>query len=451
MSTVDAVSNPAKTNMPPSRKMAFIAAIALATILPSFLLLQLVGEREERSTAARAEIARAWGPEQVIDGPMLVLPATPKPGTVQGKAQYLKLAPRTLDVKVAIAPTLRRRGLFAATVYEATIKMSGRFEVPDGFGNGGPNGQTVGKPLLALTVPGTRGVRDDDRVDVAGVKTPWQSCLDVLPDDATCRRDPVVLVSQVDLSKAVGDTVPFNLELHLRGTGVIQVETAAKRALLHIDGAWPTPSFVGTDLPSASEINQSGFAADWAVDRVGMPQYNWAASLAGADGSTSSVGVDLIEGTPVYRTITRVTKYELLMVALAFSAYFLFEAVTSVSITLVQYAMLGASLTLFSLLLISVSEVTGYGLGYGLSALLITLQASLYTWSVAKRGRPALGFAALLTTVFGFFYVLVALETYALLVGAVALFIVLSVIMGVTQLISSKWRALKEAESRLAE
>jgi inner membrane protein len=50
---------------------------------------------------------------------------------------------------------------------------------------------------------------------------------------------------------------------------------------------------------------------------------------------------------------------------------------------------------------------------------------------------PTLMFAVMLSSLFGFLYVLLGLETYSLLIGAVALFIVVSALMVLTQMV--KW------------
>ena len=98
-------------------------------------------------------------------------------------------------------------------------------------------------------------------------------------------------------------------------------------------------------------------------------------------------GVDLIEATPLYRTISRVAKYGLLFVVLSFAIYFFFELLSRLQIHLVQYALLGLSHSLFSLLLLSLSEPIGYTAGYIVSAGLVLAQSSLYTAAVAERRR----------------------------------------------------------------
>ena len=150
------------------------------------------------------------------------------------------------------------------------------------------------------------------------------------------------------------------------------------------------------------------------------------------DWNSKTIGVDLIEATPIYRTITRVAKYGLLFVVLSFATYLFFELLSRLRIHLVQYALLGLSLSLFSLLLLSLSEPIGYTAGYAVSAGLVLVQSSLYTASGAKRAVPTLVFVAVQACLFACIYVLLALATYSLLVGSLALFAVVSALMILT-------------------
>ena len=78
----------------------------------------------------------------------------------------------------------------------------------------------------------------------------------------------------------------------------------------------------------------------------------------------ATIGVELIEATPIYRMINRVAKYGLLFVVLSFATYFFFEVLSRLRIHVVQYGLLGLSLSLFSLLLLSLAEPIGYTNGY---------------------------------------------------------------------------------------
>src|SRR6185436_13811883 len=105
------------------------------------------------------------------------------------------------------------------------------------------------------------------------------------------------------------------------------------------------------------------------------------------------IAVDLMEATPIYRMITRVAKYGLLFVILSFATYFFFEVLSRLQIHIVQYGLLGLSLSLFSLLLLSLAEPIGYTNGYLVSAGLVLAQSTLYTAAVARRFKPAFVFA----------------------------------------------------------
>lgn len=151
------------------------------------------------------------------------------------------------------------------------------------------------------------------------------------------------------------------------------------------------------------------------------------------------VGVDLLEAVPTYRMIHRASKYGILFVVLSFTVYGLIELLSVARIHTIQYGLLGVSVTLFPLLLVSFAEPLGYGAGYWIGAAFVLTQASLYTAAVTRRMVPTAIFATVLGGLFGFLYVLLSLETYSLLVGSVALFLVLSAVMAVTQRVD--WRA----------
>jgi inner membrane protein len=205
-----------------------------------------------------------------------------------------------------------------------------------------------------------------------------------------------------------------------------------------MEAPWPTPSFVGDLLPAESSVAGDAFSAGWRSAGFGAPRL-WLSgavgqgALTGSEAAGPTIGVELLDATPVYRMISRVAKYGLLTVALAFATYLFFELLSRLRIHLTQYGLVGLSLALFPLLLLSLAEPIGYQWGYVASAGLVLAQSSLYTAAIARRAAPALIFAALLAGLFGFLYVLLSLETYSLLVGALALFAMLSALMALTQ------------------
>ena len=425
-------------------KFALIIGLALATIIPTAFVYGLITEREARQSGVEMELTRNWGPPQHLYSPILVVPYQPAPDRSR---QYLKITSTRFDLMAILVPQERRRGLFHATVYDAKIAMQGSFALPaeSRLRNllADKDGRLLWNESFVVFGTTTRlaGLRSEDHIAINGVDTPWQPCLEAIRREYDCR-DLAVVVAQapLDLSAAAG-TVSFKSAVTLRGTSAFNVLFAGKELDATIGSTWKTPSFGGNVLPMSSSVTPQGFEANWQIAEFGSPPVSVSASIVDqAMWKGSSIGVELIEATPIYRMITRVAKYGLLFVVLSFATYFFFELLSRLRIHVVQYGLLAASLSLFSLLLLSLSEPIGYTAGYVASAGLVLVQSTLYTFAVAKRVGPALVFAAMQASLFAFIYVVLALETYSLLIGALALFAVVSALMVLTQRVN--WQAL---------
>lgn len=414
-----------------SRKLLQMAAILLLTLVAGWMVSGLVDEREARQRELLSDFARTWGPRQVVRVPVLVVPYRP---AADKPWRYLKFAPAHYAAEGSLAPEWRRRGLFAAPVYGAALVVDGRFAVPeekrlsgitesDGF-------IAWNRAFIAVEATDLSRLGAADGMQVDGAARPWQACREVVGRDEDCQGS--VLAVPVALN-ARGANVPFRLALTLRGVGGLHVAAVGRSGSLELAAPWSTPSFVGSTLPETSRVGDAGFTAHWSLVNPAGRQV-WTQTRADAvETDTPQIGVDLLEATPTYRMINRVSKYGILIVALSFTTYFLFELLSGLRIHAAQYALLGASLTLFPLLLVSLAETLDFTLGYGAAASMVLVQASGFTVAVTRRWLASLGFAALLAGLFGFLFVLLRLETYALLTGSLALFAVLSAVMVLTR------------------
>jgi inner membrane protein len=420
-------------------KVALIAGLAIATIVPNMLISNLVEEREQRQSGVRAEFTRNWGPEQTMLGPVLVIPyqAGERPRT------YMRIAAARLDLAATLNPQERRRGLFRATVYDATLDMQGAFVVPAEARLRELVTDKDGRFIWneAAIALGTRtrltGLSSSDNITVDGTPTAWVPCLEALRPEAACKGADMVLAKAPLPLANEGHRVTFKGRVSLRGTGQFNVVHAAKEMSAVFRSSWPSPSFVGDVLPLNSSVTADGFEAKWQTTEFGSPRVTTATAVAEPSmWNTPCIGVDLIQATPTYRMINRVAKYGLLFIVLSFATYFFFEVLSRLRIHVVQYALLGLSLSLFSLLLLSLAEPIGYTNGYLVAAGLVLAQSTLYTAAVARRFMPAFLFALMLASLLAFIYVLLGLETYSLLIGALALFAVVSVLMALTQMVN---------------
>lgn len=414
-----------------SRKLLQIAAILVLTLVAGWMVSGLVDEREARQRELLSDFAQSWGPRQVVRVPVLVVPYRP---AADKPWRYLKFAPAHYAAEGSLLPEWRRRGLFAVPVYSAALSMEGRFAVPEEKRLSGitePGGSIAwNRAFIAVEATDLSRLGATDGVQVDGTARPWQACREVVGRDEDCQGS--VLAVPVALT-AQGANVPFRLALTLRGVGGLHLAAAGRSGSLELAAPWPTPSFIGSTLPETSRIGDAGFTAHWPLVNPAGRQA-WTQVRADAvETDTPQIGVDLLEATPTYRMINRVSKYGILIVALSFTTYFLFELLSGLRIHAVQYALLGASLTLFPLLLVSLAETLDFTLGYGAAASMVLVQASSFTVAVTRRWLASAGFAALLAGLFGFLFVLLRLETYALLSGSLALFAVLSAVMLLTR------------------
>lgn len=134
-----------------------------------------------------------------------------------------------------------------------------------------------------------------------------------------------------------------------------------------------------------------------------------------------------------YRMVERSLKYGILVMALVFAAFFLFEVLSGLRLHAVHYGLVGAALCLFYLALLALGEVWAPGAAYVGAAVASSLLIVLYGVAILRSRLRALVIAALLAAVHGVLYVVLRMEDYALLAGTAALFVALGAVMYFTR------------------
>jgi inner membrane protein len=445
-SLVDAFSGPAL-------KILLIVGLFLLMLIPLSLVSSLIAERQERQGEVLKDFTSSWGPTQTVLGPLLVVPYRDAPDQPQ---HYLHLAPSRLEASVHLVPEIRKRGLFRAIVYSAKVDLTGAFQIPDeSVLRNFSAGLRWQDSFIVLRATDLRALASSAQLTWNGRALPWADCAE---NAATgCDNDRFVVARlALDHAPAADAPIPFATSLDLRGTEAFWLAPLGKDVDVTVSAPWESPGFVGAALPMSSQVAADGFAATWHIaSNVATGRWLWPSAwvvdsdetLRGKSRAEYRIGVELLEPVPTYRMVERSAKYGPLFLALSFLTYFLFEAIAGVRIHIIQYGLLGLSLSLFALLLISLSEPLGFTTGYVLSALMILLQASIYTGTVSRAVRPAAIFGGVLAALFGFLYVVLSLEAYSLLVGSLALFGALSITMAVTRHIDwSKGRPIRPAQ-----
>lgn len=134
-----------------------------------------------------------------------------------------------------------------------------------------------------------------------------------------------------------------------------------------------------------------------------------------------------------YRSIQRSLKYVTLFLGLVFLTYFVFEITAGKRVHPGQYALVGVAQIIFYLLLLSLAEMIGFDLAFLVAGGATVALFSVNTeWVFASR-RLAMRAAAVFSLLYGFIYVLLRLENYALLIGSLASFAAVAATMYVTR------------------
>lgn len=172
-------------------------------------------------------------------------------------------------------------------------------------------------------------------------------------------------------------------------------------------------------------------------------QNNTPAQIAQAVGERAAIPAATFEP---YRMVERALKHSVLVLALVFAAFFLFETLTSLRLHAVHYGLVGAALCLFYLALLALGEVWSPGAAYLGAAGASSLMIVFYSAAILRsRGRAGI-IAALLGCVHGVLYIVLRMENYALLAGTTALFAALGAVMFLTRNVDWHTREAKQVE-----
>jgi inner membrane protein len=229
---------------------------------------------------------------------------------------------------------------------------------------------------------------------------------------------------------------------------------AAASTQLNLRSDWPHPSFGGRFLPSSREVGDAGFSAQWQVSELASSagadvlNHKTVAGIGGSGAGMGSSEVDTIEFTMVdpvnpYVMSDRAIKYGLLFIVLTFVCVGLVELLSGRRVHPVQYLFVGLALSVFFLLLLSLSEHLAFGLSYLLAAGAAVLLLGYYGAAMLGGWRRGLGFGAGIAGLYATLYVLLSLEQAALVIGALLLFAMLAAVMTLTRRLD--WYALGAA------
>jgi inner membrane protein len=118
-----------------------------------------------------------------------------------------------------------------------------------------------------------------------------------------------------------------------------------------------------------------------------------------------------------------------LLILLTFVALLTTELIQKKNVHLLQYALIGAAMTIYYTLLLSFAERIGFNLAYLLASCATILLISSFLYMLLNNRKSAVIFGTILTVLYGFIFVIIQLQDLALMFGSVGLFLIITVMM----------------------
>jgi len=418
-------------------KVFALGAVLMALLLGLESISGIVAERQGRQLEAEQSVTDSLAGAQTVLGPVLQRRCVETWERVDGEGKdrktlserrdvVLSAWPRTLKVAANADIEPRYRGLFKLNSHLTKATLSADWPNLEALQ---PRADHAGSqlrcelPTVAVAVSDARGIQTAT-MQAAALR------LNVLPGSLMKGRAQGFHAVLNEAESA--DPLHLDIGLNLAGTRSIAWVPIADESRVQLASNWPHPSFAGRFLPVERRIGEAGFEAQWQVSSLATTAQQAAlngaglceprdlaqpAVLPGEDSKPAcldSFGVSFIDPVNAYVLSDRALKYGLLFIVLTFVGVALVEVLHRVRVHPVQYGLVGGALTLFFLIVLSLSEHLAFGWAYLAGSAACVGLLGFYAAHILKGLRAGLAFGAGIATLFGALYALLQLEQTAL-------------------------------------
>lgn len=438
-----------------SLRMFVIGFLVLILLIPLAYIKELIRERKQLQNEVISEINENWGSEIILYGPILKIPyytysestiidsKTKKTQTIRDKnINYAYFFPKELEVSGAIKTELKKRGIYSTSVFNSTINVEGNFSLPNfSFINEDLQDKDIvwEKTQVILKTSNLKGLNDEMLITIGNKSLAFQSSFQNQQQHRPTSYDTygniknnvsyLIETPSFNLKESFkANTLAYSLDYNASGSSKFNIIPIGKETKMHLTSNWKDASFKGAFLPyNPNKIKDTGFDAHWKVLQMNRPYGQEFTAIP--DLYPYSFGVNFFIPVDDYQQNERSAKYGFLMIALTFLLFFLIQTMSKINIHPFQYMMIGLALVVFYTLLISISEHSNFTKAYLIAGTAVVVLITLYSKSILKNWKFPLLIGISLTALYGFIYVIIQLENYALLVGSIGLFAILAGVM----------------------
>lgn len=433
-----------------SFKILFLVILTLVLLIPDAIIYGTISERENRQNETMHQISRQWSSSQTIIGPVLTIPYR-LPVNGRDTTGIVTVLPSALDYDATLKSQTLRRGIYEDVVYNGDVTISGTFDLS--------SMRPAEIPLSALLpdrahvvigVTDLRGIEKISDFHFAGhnwelsgsqaLNTSHEGLVKIDVDDTAAPRG-ASMSAKIEIDSLIGcDSLPYRLTMSIKGSHAMSVAPVGKVNEIKISGDSPSPSFKGMFLPSDRDVTAAGFEAVWNLNAINRdyPQVFEGDDMASIGASV--VTADLLVPVDRYQKTERAVKYAVLVILLTFIGVLFAEMTLRRKIYVFQYLLVGLALILFYALLLSLAEHLAFSIAYLIAGAMTVGLVGIYMAGVLRSLKAAAYISGLLTVIYAYIFVLLNLETYALLAGSLGLFAALATIMYLS--LKMDWKSL---------
>ena len=446
---------------PVTKKIIFLFVFTILLWIPLILIGNLINDRGKLYKQTITNIGNEWGKSQKIIAPVITISYTDtsinnkdsvsnasntKAVAVVPVERKFAILPEELNATIEMKDEVRQRGIYNATVYNANVKLKGYFSAKD-FPE---DKKVLGCVSIGLT--DTKALIKINKFKIGDMDLEAMSgtmAAPLITNGISGQLGPEHN-NMMDKEK-----IPFEIDIDFRGSRDISILPLGKKNHFEIKSNWKSPSFSGV-LPTERTIDNNGFSAVWEVsnlirnypqiidinndqfsdfyqDGVVYNEYDDETTYSDNNDENTIVKVALFDSVTSYTQIYRACNYGILFIGMSLVVVFIFEIVSKKAAHYVQYGVVGFSLVIFYLLLLSLSEHIGFEWSYLVSSLAIVIPNSLYITSMTSSKKFGIGMFIFLSGIYAILFSILRMERYALLTGSLLILAVLYAVMYLTK------------------
>lgn len=422
-------------------KVFTLVGCIVLLLVPLMFVSNLIKERSDYRDEVSDALRQSSAGSQKLIGPLIAVPVTEvttvlestndeAPKEVRRSKSYIRFwLPESLMVKGEQQVESRQIGIYNGQVWHGDLSIQAEFD-PKRIGLEANENRQIGEPFVVLALSDARGIGQVQTLKING------EALTVEPGSGlqSDMQGMHVPLGSADMTRKA---LKLDMSFSLNGTGTFSVVPVGRNSEMTLVSDWPHPGFKGDFLPAKREISPSGFQAQW--------QSTWFANNLDSkirdmlllteqnEWRLPAFSVNITTPADQYQLTDRAIKYAILLIALIFAAFFVFESLTARQMHPMEYLLVGLSLVMFYLVLLALSERIGFTPAWVTASLLSGVINGLYLQGVMKTWRASLPFTGALLVLYGVMWSLLHSEDSALLLGTGVLFAALSTVMMLTR------------------